>query len=89
MMYLWLALPLAVSIAISLLAQMERKRLHQEPLPDDLGEWKAAPELGPGWERRQLVEPGGIRGDKLIEQTRRREGASVVEVGAERVIRRI
>ncbi|MGE0322728.1 MAG: hypothetical protein AB7K71_02600 [Polyangiaceae bacterium] len=89
MMYLWLALPLAVSVGISLLAQMERKRLRREPLPDHVGEWQAAPELGPGWERRLLVEPGGIRGDKLVEQTRRRQDASIVEVGKQRLIRRL
>lgn len=89
MMYLWLALPLAVSVAISLLAQMERKRLHREPLPDQLGEWTGAADLGEGWERRVLVMPGGIRGDKLVEQTRRRKNGSIVEVGAERVVRRL
>ncbi|MCA9631415.1 MAG: hypothetical protein KC766_27340 [Myxococcales bacterium] len=89
MMYLWLALPLAVSIAISLLAQMERKRLNTPPLPEDLGEWHPAQELGPGWERRLLVVPGGIRGDKLVEQTRRREDASIAEVGPERLVRRV
>ena len=73
MMYLWLALPLAVSVGISLLAQMERKRLRREPLP----------------ERRLLVDPGGIRGDKLLEQTRRRRDASIVEIGKERLIRRL
>ncbi len=89
MMYLWLALPLAVSIAVSLLAQMDRKRITRAPLPEDLGEWTTASDLGAGWERRVLLVPGGIRGDKLIEQTRRRENASIVEVGKERLLRRV
>ncbi len=88
MMYLWLALPLALSIAISLLSQMERKRLKQVPLPEGLGEWRAE---GGGWERREIVIPGSaLLGDSLVLQRRRRDDAGAIcEVAPERRLRRV
>ncbi len=88
-MYLWLALPLGVSIAISLLTQMESKRREREPLPAGLGEWRPAPSLGEGWEERELVLSAGLLGDKLVHQTRRKLPGGVVEVGPERTLRRV
>ncbi|MBX3184892.1 MAG: hypothetical protein KIT72_16345 [Polyangiaceae bacterium] len=88
MMYLWLALPLALSIAISLLSQMERKRLKQVPLPEDLGEWRV--EAG-GWEQREIVVTGSLLfGDSLVLQRRRRdETGAICEVAPERRLRRV
>lgn len=89
MMYLWLALPVGVSITISLLTQMERKRMNREPLPEGLGEWRPAPSLGEGWQQREVVLQAGLLGDKLVHQTRRKLAGSVIQVGPERTLRRV
>lgn len=88
-MYLWLALPLGVSIAISLLTQLERKRSKRAPLPEHLGQWRPAPELGDGWQQREIVVRAGLLGDKLVSQSRRQLDGRVVEVGPERTLRRV